>query len=312
MNARTSLMKQTVKTSLLSVFALVLQPCFGQDWFPDGAFWHYNHFSGSFEGYMRIDVSGDTVVEGQAARKLLHHWKRFNHNDGLIYEDTVGTTVVFEDSGIVWIHVPQAAAFDTLYDFNAVPGATWQMAPVPMEWWCDSNQVQVVDTGNIVVDGVPLRWLAIESVFWNPFPYPFQDTIIERIGTLRTYLLPYDRCLSGVDGSIGGPLRCYEDDVLSFSRGTVACDYLAGVSDMQAIGLALYPNPGSTQLLISWDPTARVERVTVRNGFGRMVRDIVPSTSSFSIPTHAWAAGVYTIHFVLPGSAAGVVKWIKE
>jgi hypothetical protein len=93
---------------------------------------------------------------------------------------------VQESDGLSLIHVP-GVGFDTLYNMNAGVGDRWNLSPLPEQ--CDSTSyLEVVDTGLAAIDGMQLRWMAVD-IHFPELNWVFQDTIIERIGTMVSYFL---------------------------------------------------------------------------------------------------------------------------
>ena len=117
---------------MLLVAAFCNGSCQAQSWFPDEALWHYSYSSGfGQQGYVRMAVSGDTVVLGQPARKVIRVREAFDFINSLNNTEQLSTIIVRESGGLVLAFIPELAAFDTLYDLNAVPGDAWQLAELP-------------------------------------------------------------------------------------------------------------------------------------------------------------------------------------
>ena len=300
-------MKRTTLLTLATVWAAMAQ---AQNWFPTGATWHYGYMNGSFLGYVKVEVIGDTVIDGHACKTLDRRRETVETFSGSYYTEALGTIHAFDSAGVVWLFVPTTASFDTLYDFNAAPGNTWQLAPMP-EAFDAAAYAQVVDTGTVLIDGLSLRWMAVD--IWCPGSWSFavHDTIIERIGT-HTYLLPQDPCLAAVDGSEGGGLRCYADAVVNYTTGLVPdCDFILEVGERSGpVLLVGFPNPGDDRLTVRL-PGTEVCRMDLLDATGRTVLSTPLATGSVQVDTGGLAPGVYTIRFDEAGRAL-TMKWIKR
>jgi len=222
---------------------------FAQNWAPAGAKWHYTYIGFSI-GYVEIANVGDTVIAGQTCQKLQ---KTFN---GLQFGVTptnfvFDTTYTYENNGVVY--VLEQNQWKTLYNFNAVVGEHWPMAPMPEFGGCTENsQLKVLATGTIVINAQTLKYLVVD--FCNPdlTSQGFQDTIIEKIGFTGSYMLPFDMCTMAFDGNEGGPFRCYSDNNFATYKPFYdnECDYLVGVDENQILELSIFPNPSSGKFTI--------------------------------------------------------------
>ena len=98
---------------------------------------------------------------------------------------------------------------------------------------CDkTGYVQVLDTGTMMLNDVPLRWLAVERHYFiqGEIWQVHADTVIERIGYTTGYFAPHDACNAAADGDDGRDLRCYTDDLVSYKRiQPWSCETLLGL-----------------------------------------------------------------------------------
>lgn len=236
--------------STLLFFALFFSLLsFAQNWAPAGAKWHYTYI-GFSSGYVEIANVGDTIIAGQTCQKLQ---KTFN---GLQFGVTpttyiFDTSYTYENNGVVY--VLEQNQWKTLYNFNAVVGEHWPMAPMPEFGGCTVNsQLKVLATGTKVINAQTLKYLVVE--FCNPdlTSQGFQDTIIEKIGFTSSYMLPFDMCTMAFDGNEGGPFRCYSDDNFSTYKPFYAndCEFLVGLDENQMQKLAIFPNPSAGKFTI--------------------------------------------------------------
>ena len=149
-------MKST--TLFLALFFSLLS--FAQNWAPAGAKWHYTYIGFSI-GYVEIAKVGDTVIAGQTCQKLQ---KTFN---GLQFGVTpmnfvFDTTYIYESNGVVY--VLEQNQWKTLYNFNAVVGEHWPMAPMPEFGGCTENsQLKVLATGTKVINA------QASNIWWSTF-----------------------------------------------------------------------------------------------------------------------------------------------
>ncbi len=226
---------------IMTIVLLVSPAVKGQSWFPEGATWYYDYRDGFpplFVGYIHMQVAGDTILGQELSVKLEKRRRYWVVGTSQMDEVPYGTHVVNESDGLVRIWVPSEEAYDTLYDMRAVPGDRWQLAPLSAPIVCDSTSfAQVLDTGHVTIDGLALRWLAVDHHYLlDGSEYTvWTDTIIERMGLNLSYFTPHEICNGAVDGGEGGPLRCYSDAEISFNRFEPwACEFVLAVSEATA------------------------------------------------------------------------------
>lgn len=307
-----------MKPLLFSALLLGASGVAAQGWFPDSAVWHY-HYNSLFgeEGFVRIEVAGDTTVGGQSCRKLVRTRETYDHIGGQYRTHPLGRVFVYEADGLVMAHAPTPGMFDTLYHMAAVPGDRWKLARLPEFLACDpESRMIVTDTGTTPVGGVFLRWLAVEihwTASWGTTTH--RDTIIERIGTTRFYLLPHDFCNGFVDGHEGGGFRCYSDPGTSFTvTPGIPCDSIVSGMAEHAMGhsLRIWPSPGSERFTVGWDAVRHgPAQLELRDAQGRLVRIVRVASSSHTVETTDLPAGLYLLRLT-HAQGAHAAKWTKE
>ncbi len=298
-----------LSTSFVALCSLNPNKVQAQSWFPNGAEWTYHYQDMMLQmGYVTHLVTGDSVVEGRAC-KLLNVTRTTAWGTNV---DTlnIGTYYLADSSGLISIRLP-SGGFDTLYNMNAVPGDRWMLAPFQEN--CDSTAyLDVVDTGHVELNNQNLRWLAVHIRFpaiWGT--YAFKDTIVERLGTLLSYLPPQNMCLGALDGSEGGALRCYEDGQISYmALGVDACRISLGITEAERQALEMFPNPGENAFRLKL-PAALCGQLVIHDAQGREVLRAKLKEAAIDVSTGQWPSGLYSIS-VLSGNAVPLRgKWMK-
>jgi len=289
------------------VLGVLLSPVVmnAQSWCPPGATWHYQYASAGpmliTYGHVLFEVTGDTVIAGQPTRRIDRSTHTYNFDSLEPVSWVLQPIFTHASDGVAWIYDPAAAAYDTLYHFNAVPGDHWKFAPLPAGYGCDTtSRMLVTDTGTTAIDGIPLRWLAVDVEFFvENLEFVQADTIYERLGGSFTYMLAKATCLFAVDGSEGGALRCYEDDEISYNRVDGPCDLVLGMYDLPIIhSVDIFPNPCTTQATLNWPTGTPVEQFILTDASGRVVRQWKPRSATaaqHTINVDGLASGMYTL-----------------
>ena len=300
-----------------------------QSWFPPEAEWYYTSFipGTAGAGHIHVTVGIDTVIGGRSCQEL-RFVQAFGSGQppwGYSLADQPSMFVTEED-GLVLLLDEETSTFDTLYNNASVPGDTWGYPSLPP--WLDCAgplaHFSVTDTGTMELDGQPLRWLAVdirEPIPWDTTMFgTLQDTIIERIGTIRTYVDPQDRCRSGGDANIGGALRCYSDAEINYTHsdpwwpfGGSVCAYLPNsISEMSTIGSTISPNPSNGLLRIDMGASVPTSgTLAVFDARGSLITTGTLRDARTILDLSDLSAGPYLVQ-IRSGPDVHSVVWVKE
>ena len=259
---------------LLLLFLLCSGLSFAQNWAPNGAQWHYSYY-GFFPGYVDIAYSSDTLIDGQVTKKLT---KTF-HGLGWGMDVTsysIGTEYTYEANGVVYLRYQNQ--WDTLYNFNAQVGDSWRMAKQPLisNIIPPNSRMKVMSTGTMMINNEARNYFVIDKCDSNNMSFGFlQDTLIENIGFLHEYLLPYDQFDGAVDGNEGGPFRCYSDNIFALYKPNYleVCDYIMGTIELEgSASFQVYPNPVSDQINIPESLIQEYNHYRILSSEGKLIQ----------------------------------------
>ena len=281
---------------ILSLYVFLLTSFVGnsQTWCAPGANWKYSYMNGfGTEGYTQILYYGDTVINGQLSHILNKHIYAFNYQNSQDVDFDAGKEYTFETNGIVYLW--DNTNWDTLYNFNANVGESWRMPKQPFTNACDSNSMLTVTaTGTKMINSQTLNYLVVDF----SFPNGFSDTIVEKIGFINSYLLPYDACNGALDANEGGPFRCYQDDNFSTYKPHFAesCDFILGLYtiDLES-NIQLFPNPASETLTISLPENASTTECILFDNAGKEMKRFRVSGGENLVDISGLENGIYLI-----------------
>lgn len=294
-----------------------------QSWFPEGAEWYYRFIPAGIaaEGNVRITSFRDTIVNGIAGHELQVFQTLggvdppFSH-----HTEQLESLIVAELDSTILLYNTEDELFDTLYYMAAVPGDEWGF-PDMMDWMdCGiESSYTVIDTGTVLIDEVPLKWLAVELHYvWsaNDISYSQADTIVQRIGALHSFFYPQDECDSWNDGNIGGPLTCYFDADISYGPGLptdLACAFLpSAISEYNEVAFSLAPNPSTGSLRINLHGPATPGGVlSVFDARGACITTTIIQSSAANLDLSTLPAGPYLVQF-RSDRATHTQVWLKE
>jgi hypothetical protein len=224
-------MKPIAKSLVCLLFCFSVNFCFSQNWAPPQAQWYYSFMNvAPVSAYVKIINLGDTIIGSNVCNKLQKRRIGVDLLNGQAFDVVIGHEYTFEQNEIVFIR--NNSNWDTLYNFNSNIGDSWAMAKPSSFNFCDSARIFVVDTGSILVNGNQLKFKKINYQYNSNSSDVIVDTIVEKIGSLNYYFLPFDNCVAMIDANEGGNLRCYQDNNLGlFNKNTsVECDFVVATT----------------------------------------------------------------------------------
>jgi hypothetical protein len=282
-----------MKTPILFLLLLFSVSFHAQNWSPSGANWKYSYY-GFFPGYVDVFYTGDTVIEGQSAKILSKNFA------GMDWSMTVVTTLIgkeytYENNGVIFLRYQNQ--WDTLYHFNAQVGDNWRMAKQPFTSVCPENsRLKVLATGNKTINNETRKFVVVD--FCNPdlSSLGMQDTIVENIGFIGSYFLPYDQFDGAVDGNEGGPFRCYSHDNFATyaPHFSGACDNIIGMDEVNLTKrtFTIYPNPVSNEIHLSNEYASAFTHYIIYSLDGKIQQE---GTLTETIPMDQLGSGNYLI-----------------
>ena len=286
---------------------------------PVGAEWHYGKQTMFTWGYIRINVTNDTIIDGHACSILHKEERGFNYYNHNLYHFDLGYEYIAQENDSVLIY--RKGRFYKLFDFNANIGDSW-IIPGGEE----DGRVIVCGKGTEIVNGNELRFILIVDEFGSTFGYgnelvgdtlfpPDTIKVLERIGPIGSYLLPVPRNILDYDGECG-ILRCYSDDIVevNYSWPFVYCDYIdddhVGFEEnVQISNYGIYPNPTTGMVTIMGKDLKTAE---VFNALGQHMANDKGNGEQLTVDISDLPAGVYFVNITDSEGRKCVKKVVKE
>lgn len=221
---------KTMKAILLTAIIIYSGLANAQIWCPTGAEWTYNYYNMTVSGYEKLVYEKDTVILSQPCKKIIGNLVVTHYITwGAI--DTIPVNPIFTFSHGDTVFTFYNHSFRPVYFFNAQVGDTLSyynfMLPNNNFTGCDTVLRQVVDSaGKVIINSDTLRFYVARHIDFNDnFLYPETVTIVERLGAINNFFVPYFTCYTDGDEY---PLRCYHDDNFTSyqTEPITACDYI--------------------------------------------------------------------------------------
>jgi len=258
-----------MKTHFFVLFTLFSFSFKAQNWSPSGANWKYS-YNGFFFFFLDVMYSGETLIDGQSAKTLTKTYNGMDWSMAVI-SSAIGKEFTYENNGVIYLRYQNQ--WDTLYHFNAQVGDHWRMAKQPIVSVCPENsRLNVMAIGNKIINNETRKYVVVD--FCNPDLSSLgwgQDTIVENIGFIGSYFLPYDQFEGAVDGSEGGPFRCYSHDNFATyaPHFSDACDFIVGLDELSST-FNIYPNPVQDEIHLSTEFSNAFTDYTIYSLDGKM------------------------------------------
>jgi hypothetical protein len=252
-------------------------------------------------GIVHARFVGDTLVGGLITQRILRDL--YLQQGGSTIHSTLPTAYTRYGNGVVRIRMGQSLQFDTLLWLGAAPGDRWNLPGA------NDQGYEVEDTATVLVDGIPLRRLAV--VLTNGGNIIGQDTIIGRIGLLHAD--SFDPQVPVIFGPSAW-LQCYQDFAIAYSApGVENCDFSVGIAPEPPNGahLNVYPDPVDRILYVEGGGKQGEVMLEVLDASGRSCLSRQLAQMPASIAVGSFAPGAYTL-MVRDGHSVFWSRFIKE
>lgn len=288
----------------------------GQLWFSDDAEWVFGFFGGSGQGYERIQVNGDTLVDGRLCRVLSRSAAAVDYHTN--FQDTsyfdLDPYFVYEEQDSVFYYID--GEFRLMYDFSLSPNEIMFLSGTALNGGpCASPILLVVmDTGSVQIQNEQRRFQKVQAFTFHTFEELGKFLLIEGVGMAgrfytgsngqetinpEAYFLldTYFNCFS--DG-LGWRLRCYSEGLFSYNPYDEDCFALplpVGLHSARAGQANLFPNPASTAIFLDMPAFIQLQRVEIVDLSGSVVQRTVGPANRIEIsglPVGVYFARLYT------------------
>lgn len=317
------MMKHKMKTSLLLLFTVFfIHPSFCQEFATNDSEWVYDYNGFWAHGVISFSYKQDTLIGNRQV-------KVFKQYVTGVMRGTTDTSsrefqpVLFAvQNGIVEFSL-DTINFDTLYNFQAPIGKSWQLP-----WGArfsnnyqhqDSLTVTIVDTFRTLISGKNVLSQAVSyQGLADITPYTKYDTIYEQIGSKWFFLLPQDDNGLIQDGAMGESFRCFanaELGLVQLENAIYPRDYmydcnqiaLSSEKEIPLFRVKVYPNPALDKLLIESEESSKIH-LDIVDMQGKIIKQTSISFGKKEVDISALSSGIYLIR--AEGRALG--RLIKE
>ena len=274
------------KLTTLILFLFISSSLFSQNDLSVGTQWYNSTHFYPYLGAALLEISGDTVINGQEVSII----------QGVDPCAAIYSEYIYQNEGKMYYYNDLTDGFSLLYDFTAQAGDT-----ISIETQLTANGGYWIQTE--VVDSVSQEYIAGAM---RIVQYTDQNINIEGIGAL-CYLFPqipvcdiqYGHIRCFIDGATREEVHYYN----TYFQEDFPCDTsILIVATRELIvnrSLKIYPNPTSDYITIDI-PDAQSGKISIRNSIGLAVKEVEVASSVIKteVGLYNLPAGVYFVEFV--------------
>ena len=278
---------------------------------PIGAEWYYTNiesFFGPSQGYEKIRVVGDTVIQGKNCR-VLNRILMTTWNGAYTLPNTY-----LHISGDTVFRMAPDTTFSVLYNFGAQPGYSW----VTKEWLWSQNAgyvditITVDSISTMQHNGHQLRQLHL-STDHNLLSFGYRGTITETLGGAN-YMFLEDYAMSHDDIRVN--LRCYSDPVFGNYQAdpSIPCTQMISATpeNNPVFPHKIYPNPTAGTVNIEFPSVNHPKTLRIYDALGRQIQQHQVTASQSEILVNLPTEGLYLFLTEIQGQIVFSQKVIRE
>jgi len=274
------------KTIFLLILITVTMQNYAQEFAPVGAIWHYTQrtINPDLTSFKTIESISDTSINGIQCRKMIEV-ERYLDTTNVIYH------YMYSENDSVFFFAEND--FHLLYDFGANTGDT-----IILDYFStyDGTPLKMIidSTGTIMVNNQEREIQYI--ICGDGMVIEFGHHVIEGIGN-TSFMFPT------LDGSLDGPLRCYQDNNTDLFLNPFHPNYgwnhqdceeiITGIEEIKSTeNVSVFPNP--TKNIISIKNIDRETAYKIFNINGKIIiRGIISESNEINIKE--FSKGIYFI-----------------
>lgn len=302
-----------LRITILVAFSVCFFNLSAQNWGGEGARWTYDYSNFAYLGFSEITFEKDTTINDRNVQKFHRRLKYQHLLLGNIEEFQLEPILMYESQGIVFLL--NGNQFDTLYNFNAEAGEKWRIK------WISADEelvTEVMEVGFKEINGQLLKWQLVNHSYLNDPQYGYQDTLVERIGSIWHYLLPWDYFASQSDMNQGGFFRCFESISLGTYRNPgfdLPCNFVTSSNELSnKYNIQVSPNPFDDVIKLTMDngiPKGSEVLIQTVTGYTLEQLRLAPNAEYVDIRLSKLPQGIYFLNIIKSGEILYTAKIVK-
>ncbi|REJ80950.1 MAG: T9SS C-terminal target domain-containing protein [Bacteroidetes bacterium] len=302
---------------LFLIFFLSMLCLYSKAWIDRGAVWHYEFISLFGPGFVKIEYTHDTIVQGKTCQVLRPTTYVFRSQGPglplvLFSINQQASEYTYQNGDTVFYY--RSGAFQVLYNFGAQRGSSWDLGVDTNDLLCSRSLCNVIDTGSVFINGQFHRFIDLD-----PDPNSsvgLYGKAIERFGAAETYLFPLDRnCDSSivVDWAYYS-FSCYQDSSFSLYNVTANdCEYLLtiGIDEIKnRTEVRVFPNPSNQSFKLISTLSGKYH-LSLFSPEGELILETSGVLNDHEINVQTLSAGIYFIRLRSENLREQTIRFVK-
>ncbi|MDH4474095.1 MAG: T9SS type A sorting domain-containing protein [Fluviicola sp.] len=288
-----------MKTIFTTAFVFLTFSLFSQVWVESNPVWHYKYSTISEGGFIKIEQTGDTVINGFLCQKLngIKHRFFITGPNGDMAHDASDFGEWYTRASNDTVYYWKNWQFHILYDFSATEGDSWLIEHGTTYFECnDSSYTKVESVGTVNLNGEQAIQLNLVDSIGSSLG--IQGPVNSHFGAMEEFLFPTGR---NCDSTIIVEWFMYDfcsfqDDSLTYNPSGEDCEYLLthlGLAENNDFAGTLAPNPANDVLHVTLPKGNAAYRITTLTGQVMETGKLTEQTSDLNIS--ALSEGMYIL-----------------
>lgn len=274
------------RITFLTILFVSTMQIHAQEFAPIGAIWHYTQgtLNPNVTSFKTFESISDTIINGSECKKIIEV-ERYLDTINIFYH------YMYSENDSVFFYA--ADEFQLLYDFGANTGDT-----IVLDYFItyDDNFLKMIidSTGTIMINDQERKIQYITC--GDGMVIEFGQHVIEGIGN-TSFMFPT------LDGSLDGPLRCYQDNNTDLFQNPFHPIYgwnhedceeiITGIKETEILEkISVFPNPTKSSISIKNIDIGTVYKIYNCNGIV-LIKGKTSESNEISIA--ALSNGIYFI-----------------
>lgn len=278
-----------MKTALTTLFMFCTFALFSQVWVKSNPVWHYDYWTIGEYGFIKIEQTGDTVLNGYDCQVLsgTKHMFFITGPNGDIAHSATNWGRWFTRASNDTVFYWKNEKFNVLYDFSASAGDSWLLEDETVWFECnDSSYTKVESVGTVDLDGEQAIQLnLVDSVGSS---YGLTGPVNSHFGAMGGFLFPSERnCDSSqIVEFYQYEFKCFQDDSLIYNPSGEDCEYLLthlSLAENSSFTGTIAPNPANDLLHVTLPGGAADYRIITLAGQEMETGMLAEQTSDLNV-----------------------------
>jgi Secretion system C-terminal sorting domain len=246
-----------MKTIVTAAFTFFTFALFSQVWVESNPVWHYNYWTISEGGFIKIEQTGDTVINGFSCQKLngIKHAFFVTGPSGDLAHVASDFGQWYTRASNDTVYYWNEDHFNVLYDFSASEGDFWLIEDGSSWFECnDSSYTKVESVGTVNLNGESAIQLNLVDSIGSSLG--LSGAVNSHFGAMERFLFPTGRSCDSttIVEWYMFDFCSFRDDSLTYNPSGEDCEYMLthlSLEENNTFTGKIAPNPANDVLQVT-------------------------------------------------------------